>query len=260
MAYIYETHLHTSEASKCGKVSGGDYIDYMIKQGYSGIIVTDHFFNGNSAVPKNLPWNEKVEMYVSGYKAAKKMADEHNAKITDESERFDVFFGIEYYFEGDEYLIYGVDEDWLYANPDVMDKTRVELHELVSKAGGIMVQAHPYRERWYIDDIILTPAASDGIEIYNAANKPNMNALGYEYACKLDVPMSAGSDIHFFYDGAKGGMMFDRRLTSIEDYVNAFMNREGTPVILEDGKVQRVLDTKEQTVPLHKQTYPLVIN
>ena len=83
MAYIYETHLHTSEASKCGKVSGGDYIDYMIKQGYSGIIVTDHFFNGNSAVPKNLPWNEKVAMYVSGYKAAKKMADEHNAKITD---------------------------------------------------------------------------------------------------------------------------------------------------------------------------------
>ena len=45
--------------------------------------------------------------------------------------------------------------------------------------------------------------------------------IGYEYACKLDVPMSAGSDIHFFYDGAKGGMMFDRRLTSIEDYIDA---------------------------------------
>ena len=217
-----------------------------------------HFYELNGRVFQ--PYGEERSMFFAYARPAKKMADEHNAKITDESERFDVFFGIEYYFEGDEYLIYGVDEDWLYANPDVMDKTRVELHELVSKAGGIMVQAHPYRERWYIDDIILTPAASDGIEIYNAANKPNMNALGYEYACKLDVPMSAGSDIHFFYDGAKGGMMFDRRLTSIEDYIDAFMNREGTPVILEDGKVQRVLDTKEQTVPLHKQTYPLVIN
>ena len=65
-----ETHLHTCEASRCGRVHGRDYINYMKEQGYSGIIVTDHFFNGNSAVPKELSWKERVKMYVSGYEAA----------------------------------------------------------------------------------------------------------------------------------------------------------------------------------------------
>ena len=262
MSYIYETHLHTSEASKCGKVSGGDYIQYMIEQGYNGIIVTDHFFNGNSAVPKDLPWNERVAMYVSGYKAAKKAADEYNAGLSPErleADRFDVFFGIEYNFNGDEYLVYGVDEEWLNANPDLLSKNRYEVHDLVSAAGGIMVQAHPYRERWYIDDIVLTPQISDGIEIYNAANGSNMNALGYIYANKLGVPMSAGSDIHFFYDGPKGGMMFERRIDSIKDYVKAFLNREGVPVLLEDGQVKKIEDVAEQTVPRHPHTYSLTI-
>ena len=48
MGYLYETHLHTCEASKCGRVHGEDYISYMMDKGYSGMIVTDHFFTGNS--------------------------------------------------------------------------------------------------------------------------------------------------------------------------------------------------------------------
>jgi len=263
MSYIYETHLHTSQASKCGKVSGNDYIQYMMNNGYNGIIVTDHFFNGNSAVPKDLPWEERVAMYVSGYKAAKKAADEYNRTLSPdemEEKRFDVLFGIEYNFSGDEYLLYGVDEKWLLANPDILDKDRFEVHELVAEYGAIMVQAHPYRERWYIDDIILTPSVSDGIEIYNAANGTNMNALGYKYANKLGVPMSAGSDIHFFYDGPKGGMMFERRIENEKDYVKAFLNREGTPVVLEGGQVKKIEDVAELTVPRHAHTYPLTIN
>ena len=29
MGYLYETHLHTCEASACGKVHGEDYISYI---------------------------------------------------------------------------------------------------------------------------------------------------------------------------------------------------------------------------------------
>ena len=72
MQYLYETHLHTVEASACGKTPGKDYIDFMMAKGYAGIIVTDHFFNGNSCVPKDLPWEERVELYCLGYEHAKK--------------------------------------------------------------------------------------------------------------------------------------------------------------------------------------------
>ena len=249
MSFIYETHLHTCEASKCGRAHGADYIDYMKAQGYSGIIVTDHFFNGNSCVPKELPWKERVDWYVSGYEAAFAAA---------EGKDFSVFFGIEYNFECDEYLIYGVDKNWLYENGDLLSNTRHEVYDLVHQAGGIMVQAHPYRERYYISKINLTPSICDGVEIFNAGNETYMNSLSFKYGEKLGVPTSAGSDIHYFYDGLKGGMMFERRIESIEDYVRAFMNREGVPVVLDNGNVRRVDEIEELITPSQEPNLEVV--
>ena len=34
-----------------------------LEAGYTGIFVTDHFFNGNTAVPADLPWRERVERF-----------------------------------------------------------------------------------------------------------------------------------------------------------------------------------------------------
>ena len=144
MSYLYETHLHTCQASACGRVNGEDYIPYMMKKGYAGIIVTDHFFNGNTCVPEDLPWKERVEIYCSGYERALKAA---------EGKDLNVMFGVEFNFWKDEYLIYGIDKEWLLNNECIMEMTRHELLEAVHKAGGIMIQAHPYRERDYLEDI-----------------------------------------------------------------------------------------------------------
>ena len=225
MNYIYETHLHTVEASACGKVPGKDYITYMQDLGYAGIIVTDHFFNGNSRVPKDLPWEDRVEQYCSGFEHAYAAA-----AGTD----FTVMFGIEYNFDGDEFLLYGVDKKWLLSNPHIMDQTRAEVYATVHEGGGIMIQAHPYRERDYLSAIHLTPDVCDGAEVYNAANPDYQNALAFEYAAERDFRMSAGSDIHYFNPKALGGMMFDHPITSIKEYKNAFLNREGIPVCMRD--------------------------
>ncbi|MCR5214033.1 MAG: PHP domain-containing protein [Eubacterium sp.] len=249
MSYIYETHLHTCEASKCAKAHGADYIDYMRNLGYIGIIVTDHFFNGNTCIPETLPWKERVDLYVTGYEAAYRAA---------QGKDFSVFFGIEYNFECDEYLIYGIDKNWLYENADLLSKTRHEVYDLVHAAGGIMVQAHPYRERYYIKQINLTPSICDGIEIFNAGNQNYMNSLAYKYAEKLGLPTSSGSDIHNFYDGIKGGMMFERKIESIEDYVKAFKNREGTPIVLDNGTIKRVDTINEFTTPTKEPTLEVV--
>ena len=169
-----------------------------------------------------------------------------------------VMFGIEYNFSGDEYLIYGPDPEWLLDNPDIMSFSRQEVYEAVHKAGGIMIQAHPYREREYLSQIHLTPSVCDGIEIYNAANADNMNALSFEYARRLGVPMTAGSDIHFSYDGPMGGMSFDHKIGSVREYADAVRNGEGTPVVVENGKASPVVSFPSLTVPVSPPSLPVI--
>jgi hypothetical protein len=247
--YLYETHLHTSEASACGRVSGSDYIDFMMSRGFSGMFVTDHFFNGNSCVPQHFPWEKKVERYVSGYRKALEAA---------RGKDFDVLFGVEYNFHGDEYLIYGVDETWLLHNDDIMRCSKEEVYRRVHQAGGIMIQAHPYRERNYLKDIRLTPAICDGIEVFNSANPDNQNALAYQYALELKVPMTAGSDIHFFHEDAMGGMLFPERIQSPAEYVDAVLHREGVPVRVHRGELRAVADLPELTEPKEEPTLPVL--
>ena len=225
MDFIYETHLHTEGVSACASASADSYIDYMKSLGYSGIIVTDHFFTGNCAIPRNLPWEERVRRYCSGYEKALEAS-----KGTD----FTVMFGVEYFFQGDEFLLYGVDKAWLLDNPDIEAQDRFEVYRRVHQAGGIMIQAHPYRERGYLSAIHLTPDVCDGIEVYNAANPDYQNALGYQYAVEHGFRMTAGSDIHNFTLEDMGGMRFSHPIRSIEEFVAAFNADEGEPVYKRD--------------------------
>ncbi len=224
MEYVFETHLHTIEASACSGTPAVDYIDYMKALGYAGIIVTDHFFTGNSSVPRNIPWEKRVEQYCSGYEHAK----------ADAGDKLIVLFGIEYNFRGDEFMLYGLDKEWLLDNPDIEKKDRFEVYEAVHQGGGIMIQAHPYRERGYLSAIHLTPKVSDGVEVYNAANPDYQNALGYQYAVEKGFRMAAGSDIHNLGQPNMGGMSFSEPIETIEDFVKAFMAGEGIPVYKRD--------------------------
>lgn len=220
MNYVYETHLHTIEGSACSSTPAVSYIDYMKGLGYSGVIVTDHFFNGNSAIPRNLPWKERIERYAQGY--------EHMLEAAGDD--FTVLFGVEYCFSGDEFLIYGIDKKWLMDNPDIMEKDRKAVYDTVHEAGAIMIQAHPFRERDYISAIHLSPDFCDGAEVYNSANPDWQNALAYEYAKENNLRMAAGSDIHNFGLTNMGGMSFARPINTIEEFADAFLRGEGVPV------------------------------
>jgi histidinol phosphatase-like PHP family hydrolase len=66
MKYLYETHLHTVQSSACGQSEGRSYIRGYKDLGFTGIIVTDHFYNGNSAVNRQLPWREWVNRFCRG--------------------------------------------------------------------------------------------------------------------------------------------------------------------------------------------------
>ena len=81
MSYLYETHLHTAQASACGHSKGADYISFYKEKGYTGIIVTDHFLNGNTSVPASLPWEERINLFCQGYEDAKKEGDKQGLQV-----------------------------------------------------------------------------------------------------------------------------------------------------------------------------------
>ena len=242
--YIYETHLHTTEVSRCGVTHAIDYIPYYIKLGYAGIFVTDHFFNGNCAVDDLLPWEERVDGYCRGYELAKAAGDEQGLSV---------FFGIEFNFRGDEYLIYGVNKEWLKANPEIMEWDHAELLEEVHKVDGAIVQAHPFRVRDYLRSIYLHPYQVDGVEVYNKGNHVEDDALAFEYAKKYGLPMTSGSDIHKIpADGSLPfGVAFEKRLESGKDYADAIRERRDHDVICHDSDRNKIVEGYTPMLPIY---------
>ncbi len=224
--YAYETHLHTSEGSRCGHSTGEEMAVACKEAGYSGIIVTDHFFYGNTAVDRNLPWNEWVEGYCRGYENAKKKGDEIG---------LNVMFGWEASYQGTDFLVYGLGKDWLLAHPEIKDATIEEQYELVHRYNGMIIHAHPYREAGYIPEIRLFPDYVDGVETRNAShevrNRLEDGSVPFDdraraYAREHGFPETCGSDIHSV-DLFGGGMAFSHPLNTVRDYMEAVLSRQG---------------------------------
>ncbi len=219
--YLYETHLHTNQGSACGSNTGREMAIAHKEAGYAGIIVTDHFFYGNTKPERRLPWQDWVHEFCSGYRDAKAISKEID---------LDVFFGYESGYNGTEFLIYGMDEEWLMSHPEIKDATVEEQFKLIHEGGGVVFQAHPYREEPYIPEVRLFPELVDGIEVFNGSNKWTdgkdlFNERALVYAKEYDFPVTCGSDIHSI-NVIGSGVAFDRRLEDIQDFIKHVMNRE----------------------------------
>lgn len=211
--YKYETHMHTSEASACGLNTGAEMSRAYKEAGYSGIIVTDHFFNGNSAIPRDLPWKTRIELFCRGYE---------NAREEGEKIGLHVFFGWEYAYRGAEFLTYGLGKDFLLAYPDMLSWSIEKYFEVVHQSGGFIVQAHPFREAPYIKKIRLFPEYVDAIEVINASHtNPDFDRKALQLAKEYSLLQTSGSDTHQASRIYGGGMEFDHELHSIEEFIQA---------------------------------------
>ena len=218
--YLYETHLHTNQGSACGNNTGREMAIAHKEAGYAGIIVTDHFFYGNTRPDRSLPWQDWVHEFCAGYRDAKAISKEID---------LDVFFGYESGYKGTEFLIYGMDEDWLINHPEIKDATVEEQFKLIHEGGGVVFHAHPYREEPYIPEIRLFPELVDGIEVFNGSNKWTdgkdlFNERAKLYAEKYDFPVTCGSDIHST-TVIGSGVAFDRRMQDIHDFIRNVMDK-----------------------------------
>lgn len=215
--YLYETHMHTSQSSACARSSGREMAMAAKGAGYAGIMITDHSWYGNNCIDASLPWEQWIEAFCLGYEDAKSWGDAND---------FSVFFGYEANYGGTEFLIYGVDKEWLIHHSEIKDASVGEQYRLIHGAGGLVIHAHPFREAGYISEIRLFPEYVDGVEGVNATHSchlsrhhhhPQFDERAMAYARERGLPMTAGSDIHMT-SLLGGGMAFKKKLKSLDDY------------------------------------------
>ncbi|MCL1927163.1 MAG: PHP domain-containing protein [Treponema sp.] len=232
MDYLYETHLHTSQASACATTRGKDYVQRYIDLGFTGIMVTDHFFNSNTTFDRRKHWREWVKGFCSGYE---------DARNEGEKRGLDVFFGWEETFDGDDYLIYGLDKTWLLEHPEMVRWTREEQFWEVHRYGGCVVHAHSFRQHAYLSTVTLSPYLVDAIEAANAGNHDAIyDAQAFEYARILGLPAVAGSDAHGISilgrNGGPYGISVTSKLSSVHDYVSLIMNKQYVSLHIPPGR------------------------
>ena len=219
MAFKYETHMHTSEGSGCGRNTGAEQARAYKKRGYAGIIITDHFINGYSTCPRHgkTTWEEKMRYVVSGY---------HNAKAEGDQIGLQVFLGWEFTIRGSDFLTYGLDFNFLLAHPDLDKLDIAEYSALVRSNGGFLAQAHPYRDAPYIQHKLpVEPEYVDAIEVVNRSDNDKTNKKAQLFAEKHQLPIQAGGDSHSTNETA-GGIILKKPADSIFDIIQAIKSKD----------------------------------
>ncbi len=252
--YRYELHCHENLMNRCGRWSPQEMVKAYSKLGYTGIVVTNHFFNNECCkVSNSLPWEERVEKFYDSYETTRKEGEKLG---------LDVFFAFEYSansfcqedlselsnsarkriigkdtLAGCDFLIYGLDKDWLLSKDDSILRMSVNnFMKMVKSDGGTVIQAHPFRlASGYMDHISLFPKYTDGIEILNG--NPNTigkaNRLAKIYAEEFGFFPTAGTDAHCITEYLAVTDL-KRKAHSMEELIAALKNGEAQLSMIEN--------------------------
>ena len=224
--YKYEMHVHTCPCSGGGK-DIREHIDDLIAKGYTGMVVTNHFYAGDNRIDRELPWREFVDAYRQDYLYGLEYA---------KTVGFDLLFGLEENVGyGREILLYGITPELIESHPELKRASAEKYAEVVHTAGGLVYQAHPYRARDYIRNPFPLECLDllDGIEVYNAGNEPEWNESARILAEERGIACIAGSDGHTIGTAGRAGIATRERITCNDDLVRILKNNEYTVFINE---------------------------
>ncbi len=203
-----ELHLHSHEASICCDLPTEEIAARYVAAGYRTITVTDHFTPVTSR--REGAWSETVSWFLSGYRTYAALL----------AGRISVLFGFELRFDGyaNDYLVYGLGEDFLLARRDLPFLSRREAFQEIHAAGGLIYAAHPFRDKM----TIFPPDGLDGIEIFNAHNgHDSRNELAFAFAKRHHLSGIAGSDFHHSYSHPSAGIITKNAITTNEELLAA---------------------------------------
>ena len=226
--YRYETHLHTWPVSKCGKATVRETLEAYKALGFAGVCITNHFINGNINIEPNRSYEERIRFYFSDYEEACRIGQEIGLQV---------FGGVEMGHFGSDFLVYGLGKEWYLAHPEIeeMGETNMTgLLTLLMEQGALVIHAHPFRERNYIDHIRLYPRHVHGVEVYNACRKEQENAMAEHYANAYGLIHFAGTDNHTAGKRKTfGGMECETPIIDEQDFIAKVLSGEMKPFRLE---------------------------
>lgn len=209
--YKYDLHVHSDETSPCGRVKASEVVRMYKKAGYSGVVITDHYYEAFFENLKDMSWKDKIDCYLEGYR---------NAYAEGLQTGLRVILGMELRFDENlnDYLVYGIDEQFLLEYPELYRLDLQSFRELVSGSEILIYQAHPFRK----EAVTADPDLLDGIEVYNGNPRHNsMNNKAVEFASKNRLMEISGSDFHQTQDLARGGVIFTELVETSDKLVAA---------------------------------------
>lgn len=184
--------------------------------GYDGIFVTNHFIDKNFQLGAEYSYAEKLDYYCADYKKAAEIGKEIGLKV---------FFGFEITNQGTDFLVYGLDQNWLLAHPEILEQPMRQNLRLFIDEGALVIHAHPFREAGYIDHIRLYPREIHGVEVINACRKDEENKMAELYADFYGFRRFAGSDNHIADKLQKlAGIQTEEPLNAAEELRDFFLN------------------------------------
>ncbi len=220
--YKYQLHCHTTPCSGCGRITPYELVHSLKNSGYSGAVLTNHFFNGNTGIARELPWKKFVSAYEKDYLECRKFGEPLG---------IDILFGIEEHVgNGQEILCYGLTPEMLFSHSELKESNPELWYKTLSPFGVIIIQAHPYRVRNYVSEVGVLPTDYiDGIEVFNFGNSAEENMKADEYASdKSHLILTSGADAHLPHVLCHGGIVCDYRIDSADKLVKTLKNKAYT--------------------------------
>ena len=216
--YKYELHAHTSNCDKVARLSGAELVRAYADQGYSGMVITDHyfsiFFDWFREELEGKSHKEIIDRWLRGYESARNEGE----KIG-----FTVLPGAEVRIDGtiNDYLVYGLEIEDLYRLPLLNRINSIDEVLDILPERTCVVHAHPFRENMTVRD----PGRFFGIEVHNGGTDAFRNQLAKVWAEHYGKAMTSGSDCHGPWAVGKGGIITENPIYTPTDLVQVLRGR-----------------------------------
>lgn len=210
---VIDLHVHSAPASSCSAAEVDDLIAEAKRIGLDGICLTDH----------HVHWEREQ---------IRALRERHD---------FLVLRGNEITTDQGDMLVFGFEKD-------IQGIVRLrDLHAEVSREGGIIVVAHPFRGflTFHVGQLGLTPESAaerelfrfvDAVEVLNSKVTGEENEFAAEVARLLGRPATGGSDAHTVREVGLYATRFPDPVRNEAELVAALKSGRCAPVAFRDRK------------------------
>ncbi len=116
----------------------------------------------------------------------------------------------------------------LFLNEEIRSRSGTEVIEEIKNQDGISILAHPFKRTDKIEDEIIKKI--DAVEVFNSrantSRNLNANLEAENVAKKYNLPVTAGSDAHFYFEIGRGRVKIDLAdVSDLEEIKKSIMNK-----------------------------------